>query len=619
MIENAMTGVFTMRPRQIGFAIAIVFAAVAAGAHGTQPPGGGQPKFELGRVIPPPVRRQIELTPDQEKKIEELEKATKEKLEALLTNEQKKLLESIRPPMGGSGGGRGGPGGGNDRPVVELGSDPLANIKSGPRLIVHGALQVVGDPKFPFSSTGDVVEGILGDSRLEHNGGGVRFLSGEDQNKDGKHAGETTCTISGVRNEKGRWYSVRVNGLAQPDFAVENDDLYLKVEFFKDGGTNSLDFIKKSIYPQVLLERTSLLDPQTNKKLGSASWRSLSFNVRTPFVEVDSLKVSVGFANGVGKGSKSEFWVSEVDVRPIPEPTDYVAPTPNATDHAPPALKSLVKLGGRWYYDPRGGDQSPPKEFDHSNVDRLYYFSDRLETPFVGNVSAWLRNGYIDLAGKLVEKDQFIEKSVTISFTKTHLVMKSKNLPNHPVSVFPDRTRSLDGNPGRIREKANVWSIPLEPKANPNRAAAITMENHDGLPMGPIGVALNGVVFFNPFDAPGDDAVRRLDRCCGHPGPDSSYHYHKYPVCINTPWSDDGKTHSPLIGFAFDGFPVYGPYEGQGVLAKDSKDNPLNEYNLHPDAARGPHYHVTPGKFPHIIGGYWGYAERTRRGPPRME
>ncbi len=54
----------------------------------------------------------------------------------------------------------------------------------------------------------------------------------------------------------------------------------------------------------------------------------------------------------------------------------------------------------------------------------------------------------------------------------------------------------------------------------------------------------------------------------------------------------------------------------QALLAKDDQANPLNEFNLHEDAERGPHYHVTPGKFPHIIGGFWGVAEMRRGGPP---
>ena len=111
---------------------------------------------------------------------------------------------------------------------------------------------------------------------------------------------------------------------------------------------------------------------------------------------------------------------------------------------------------------------------------------------------------------------------------------------------------------------------------------------------------------------------RRLDRCCGHPSPGFEYHYHKYPVCVKSPWTDDGKGHSPLIGFAFDGFLIFGPYEAEGELAKDSHKNPLNAFNIHYDEARGWHYHVTPGKFPHLIGGYWGLADsRNRTRPPR--
>jgi hypothetical protein len=130
---------------------------------------------------------------------------------------------------------------------------------------------------------------------------------------------------------------------------------------------------------------------------------------------------------------------------------------------------------------------------------------------------------------------------------------------------------------------------------------------------------VNGVVFFNPFDANSQDASNMMDRCCGHPAPDNTYHYHKYPICVNSPWADEGKEHSPLIGWAFDGFPIYGPFESAGVMAKDVKGSgALNDFNLHWDAERGWHYHATPGKFPYIIGGYWGTedARDKRAGRP---
>ena len=118
--------------------------------------------------------------------------------------------------------------------------------------------------------------------------------------------------------------------------------------------------------------------------------------------------------------------------------------------------------------------------------------------------------------------------------------------------------------------------------------------------------------------APENDAYEafwRLDRCCGHPSPMQQYHYHKYPVCVKTPWADEGDRHSPVLGWAFDGFPVYGPYESKGVMAMHLRENPLNAFNLHHDDDRGWHYHVTPGRFPYIIGGYWGTAEqRPKKG-----
>ena len=101
-----------------------------------------------------------------------------------------------------------------------------------------------------------------------------------------------------------------------------------------------------------------------------------------------------------------------------------------------------------------------------------------------------------------------------------------------------------------------------------------------------------------------------LDSCCGHPQQHGVYHYHKYPSCVKSPFADDGQRHSPVLGFAFDGFPVHGPYEEAGVMARDLKgDRALDVCNGHTDPARGYHYHVTPGRFPYIIGGYAGVPE----------
>ncbi len=41
-------------------------------------------------------------------------------------------------------------------------------------------------------------------------------------------------------------------------------------------------------------------------------------------------------------------------------------------------------------------------------------------------------------------------------------------------------------------------------------------------------------------------------------------------------------------------------------MAKDDKGHALDAFNMHKDDQRGWHYHVTPGKFPYIIGGFAG-------------
>ena len=115
------------------------------------------------------------------------------------------------------------------------------------------------------------------------------------------------------------------------------------------------------------------------------------------------------------------------------------------------------------------------------------------------------------------------------------------------------------------------------------------------VPLGAIGVASNGVVFFNPSAGAGgnpptgfnwnahfEDAVVDFgdDSCGGHPEVTGQYHYHDtdFLQCwkansVMAGYNDyygssqyngdnlrhpDG--HSKMVGIAFDGFPVYGPY-----------------------------------------------------------
>src|SRR5690242_13461570 len=64
----------------------------AGGMRGQRGPAGG---FHL---LPRFVMEDLNLTPDQQKQIAELEKRTKARLDKILTAEQKKSLEQAQPP-----------------------------------------------------------------------------------------------------------------------------------------------------------------------------------------------------------------------------------------------------------------------------------------------------------------------------------------------------------------------------------------------------------------------------------------------------------------------------------------------------------------------------------------
>ncbi len=440
---------------------------------------------------------------------------------------------------------------------------------------------------------------------------GVALDTARDLDGDGTLSGLVAQTVTGIDGTKERWFRFSFRGLPDDDFRVTNDDLAMKVDFFSHGGTRPLDGVSRKIYPLIERDRKALAVNGNGNVHGAAVWKTYALEFKLPFPEIDALRLSVAFRNGVATAKKeAAFSVSEFRLVPMAPPVE--GPKPTKPGAAP---ANLVPLGGRWYRHPDAKD-----EFTSANAEQLYYRDDRLSNPFAQNMAAWLRRGYLNRAGLVVDEDKFVPDSVTVRFEdgKT-LVVRTKGLPNHPTAMFPSPARATTRDPNYIQEQDATFYVPLDPKKNPNAVAMDKANSNRGLPMGAIGFAVNGVVFFNPFDADRQDAHDIMDRCCGHPSPSYQYHYHKYPVCVKSPFVDDGEEHSPLIGWAFDGFPIYGPYEAKGAMAKDSTDNPLNEFNVHFDGVRGWHYHVTPGKFPYVIGGYWGEVDprNTRRGPKR--
>jgi hypothetical protein len=186
------------------------------------------------------------------------------------------------------------------------------------------------------------------------------------------------------------------------------------------------------------------------------------------------------------------------------------------------------------------------------------------------------------------------------------IVIKSQDLPDHKSPYYTGSMyQAYDGtnanfqqNPNMIIAQSLTFRIPL----NPAEAATST-----ATPLGPIGISLNGVPFYNQYAGPGPpltSEINSFDQYNGHPQMTGQYHYHVEPLYLTANKGEDA-----LLGFLLDGFPVYGPLENGKTLT----DADLDEYHGHTLAtADYPsgiyHYHITADA-PYINGdGFYGTA-----------
>ena len=95
---------------RIGAAVALLFVTLGLAAQeSSPPPQGGRPAGQQGGVqegfhlLPRFAVERLNLSDDQLKQIAELEKETKAKLSQILSPDQMKTLEEMRPPRPGQG------------------------------------------------------------------------------------------------------------------------------------------------------------------------------------------------------------------------------------------------------------------------------------------------------------------------------------------------------------------------------------------------------------------------------------------------------------------------------------------------------------------------------------
>jgi hypothetical protein len=192
----------------------------------------------------------------------------------------------------------------------------------------------------------------------------------------------------------------------------------------------------------------------------------------------------------------------------------------------------------------------------------------------------------------------------TIQIVGTERKITGNDLPNHTTGVFPvqssDPAYQYDRNPNTITAQKIAFSLPLEPTL-----AAVP----SCVPMGMIGVLNTGAALFNALDGEGRDAAAHeiQDSCDGHPERSGSYHYHSLTACLK----DDTNTnsHSELLGYALDGFGVYG-FRGENGKILTNADLDECHGHTHEIVWDGKtvvmyHYHATR-EYPYTVGCFKG-------------
>lgn len=151
------------------------------------------------------------------------------------------------------------------------------------------------------------------------------------------------------------------------------------------------------------------------------------------------------------------------------------------------------------------------------------------------------------------------DSKVTIEIKGEKRVIEANGIPNHEPGQFPNR-----GNPNGIVAQRVHYEVPLHPKRADHASDVQRMD---------FGVAVNGVKFDpgtaeywhrDPRSGWREEAIVHgegrlgMDANNAHVQPSGAYHYHGIPNGLIKQLGGEGKM--VLIGWAADGFPIYGPW-----------------------------------------------------------
>jgi YHYH protein len=189
---------------------------------------------------------------------------------------------------------------------------------------------------------------------------------------------------------------------------------------------------------------------------------------------------------------------------------------------------------------------------------------------------------------------------VTVSRSGSFVRVTSTSVPNHKSPYFAVSDARYEANPNAgfaknpssIAAQNYVLMIPAQPTC----ATSTTDTSLDA-----IGVASNGVVFFNQYaagNAPLTSEIVSFDQYNGHPAQQNNYHYHFEPKYLTA------SSSSALIGWALDGFPVYGPKNPNGSTPTLDRCN--GQFSATPEFPNGIYHYHSTSVAPYMIGCYAG-------------
>lgn len=183
---------------------------------------------------------------------------------------------------------------------------------------------------------------------------------------------------------------------------------------------------------------------------------------------------------------------------------------------------------------------------------------------------------------------------VTVDCTDSHAMIRSDTYPDHEMMT------GITGTNEQVPVPADYSApIPLSPK----------LGNSPQTRDAALGVAVNGVPIYD-YTAGGEmseadlahhqaqhDTLQtgQLDSCGGHAGRGDDYHYHVKPTCMIEAMDNAGD--AAIIGWAFDGFPIYGDNNPDGSLIALGA---LDLCNGQADETFGYRYH-TSTEAPYIV------------------